>query len=283
MHFRSLRVFATLITRIVLALPLHAQTTPAPTQKLAFEAVSIRPSDPKNTPERMFGILPTEVRVKGMPLGVLVSMAFMRQGYSRDMLTGAPAWTYDTWYDVDAKYDESTVQALTKVNYAERNELVKPLIQQLLADRCKLVYHRVPVQIDAFALVVSKGGPHLTPAVDGQPEPQQAVPTADGGKMVPFHRGELPAILHFFHATTADLARDISGTGVIVLDQTGITGHYNYDVPRTDQDNPGLDTDADIYTRAHFLDISALGLELKPIKVPADKIVIDSMEKPSPN
>ena len=282
MRSPTLRIFAPLLTSILLSLPLQAQTTPAAQTPLAFDTVSIHPADPKEQ-VRMWGIQPTMYRAMGVPVSVTFDMAFIPRGYpARDLYQGMPAWGSSDWFDIIGKFDEPTAQAFTKMTVLERQENIKPLLRAMLADRFKLVFHAVPVEIPGFALVVSKGGHKLTPIVEGEAAPTQAVQLPGGGKMVPFQRGQLPAVLHFFHATMGDLVRQL-GQGVPILDQTGLTGQFNFDVPRTDQDNPGLDMDADAYTRAHFLDVTPLGLELKPIKVPADKIVIDSIEKPTPN
>jgi len=282
MHSRSLYLFATLATGIVLAAPLHAQTAPPPAKPLAFDTVSIRPADPNEQP-RMFGVQPSMFRSMGMQTKITIDMAFLKQGYpARDIIQGAPAWVESDWYDIIGKFDEPTAQAFANMTITERQQNIKPLLQAMLADRFKLVYHTVPIEIPGFALVISKGGHKLTPIVEGEPAPDRAVPLPGGGKMVPFQRGQLPAVLHFFHATMADLVRQL-GQGVPIIDQTGLAGQFNFDVPRTDQDNPSLDMNADAYTRAHFLDVTPLGLELKPIKVPVDKIVIDSIQKPTPN
>ncbi len=283
-HFSlSLRIL--LLATIASALPLRAQSVPPAEKPLAFDVISIKPSDP-NTKLRRWGVQPTMFMAQGMPLSITIDMAFVPRGYpARDMLQGVPAWaatSSSNWYDIEGKFDENTTQAFTRMTVPERQENIKPLLQKLLVDRCKLVFHREPIEIQGFALVVSKGGAKLQPAVEGEAEPDRAVTLASGGKMVPFVRGQQPAVLQFFHATMGDLVRQLA-MGVPIIDQTGISGQFNFGVPRTDQENSGIDMDADAFTRAHFLDLTPLGLELKPIKVPVDKIVIDSIEKPSTN
>jgi len=277
MHSRSLCILVTL----VITLPLRAQNAPAPTPKFAFDAVSIRPADP-NEQGRMAGFQPTMVRAIGMPLSVTLNMAFIKQGFpGRDLIQGMPAWANNDWYDITGKFDEPTAQALAKIKTSELQGYIQPLLQALLVERCKLVFHRVPTEVPGFAIVISKGGPKLTPAAEGEVRPDMSVRLIDGGRMVPLLPGQ-PPVLHFFHATIAELARQLAAN-VPIVDQTGLAGQFNFDLRRTDLDNSGLDTDADPYTRAHYWDIAPLGLELKPIKVPVEKIVIDSIQKPSPN
>jgi len=279
MRFPSFRIFTSFVAMAVFILPLHAQTAPPPTQKFGFEVVAIHPANP-NEQVYGYGIQPTMIRLR---LYAVVLDALLKQGYPpQDLIAGLPNWVRGEPYDIEAKFNDNTAQAFAKMTTDERREALMPMLQQLLAVRCKLIYHRIPTELPAFALVVHKGGPHLKPAIEGEPTPEGAHPWPDGAKVTGFQRGG-PAIMHFFNAPMADLIATITMPGLILVDQTGLTGRYDFDVPRADQEHPGLDMNADLYTKAHFYDISGLGLDLKPIKLPADKIVIDSMEKPTEN
>jgi uncharacterized protein (TIGR03435 family) len=74
-----------------------------------------------------------------------------------------------------------------------------------------------------------------------------------------------------------------------VLDKTGLTGKYDFKLAFSrDPDTPMLpgmslpptnDSEPTIFDALH----DQLGLKLVAIKIPLDEIVIDHIEKPSPN
>jgi uncharacterized protein (TIGR03435 family) len=74
-------------------------------------------------------------------------------------------------------------------------------------------------------------------------------------------------------STGASFAEYLSLTlGSHVEDRTGVTGEYDFALRRWQNDD-GSDS----------LDVEALGLKVEPIKVLRDTLVIDHIERPSPN
>ena len=63
-----------------------------------------------------------------------------------------------------------------------------------------------------------------------------------------------------------------------VEDRTGLTGKYDFVVPRR---SDLLSTDD--LSRSTSWGIEELGLELKPSKIPMEPLVIEHIERPSPN
>jgi len=272
---------------VTLAVPaLHAQATPAKpadaSQSGAFDAVAIRPAAPWATGASRRLAVDTYSAIN-MPIATTVSTAFFAPGLPvRDLLQGLPSWASAERYDITAKVDGATATQWKGLTPAQLHERAMPLLQGLLADRFKLVYHRVPAEIQGFALVVSKGGARLEVAPPDEAAPARpSIPQAEGGWIVPYSRGENPHMT-MRNVTIGQLVRNLS-MGVIILDQTGLTGRYNIALPLTDPSQEGIDTEASAFERAHYWDVTLVGLELKPIKIPTEKIVIDSMERPSAN
>jgi uncharacterized protein (TIGR03435 family) len=81
----------------------------------------------------------------------------------------------------------------------------------------------------------------------------------------------------------AEFANDafIVGIDRIVVDRTGLTGRYDFELIYTRQSfpEPSPDASPDIFTALQ----EQINLRLEPIKAPVDVLVIDHIEKPSGN
>jgi uncharacterized protein (TIGR03435 family) len=159
-------------------------------------------------------------------------------------------------------------------------------LQAMLADRCHLVVRHVPgAEQPGYSLELGKHGPHLTESKPGEVLPE-GVELADGGLVVPWRDGEARR-MRFYGATMAEFARQLSqGHGHPVRDHTGLTGRYDFSVNWIDDSDSkvpaGFVPFDDSEPLSHW-DIDALGLHLRPIKVPIDALVIEHIEKPSEN
>jgi uncharacterized protein (TIGR03435 family) len=82
----------------------------------------------------------------------------------------------------------------------------------------------------------------------------------------------------------ASLATQLSGVGVPVEDRTGLKGKYQLVLKRIDMSEAqnGM-VSMDEKNPANVWDLAALGLKVVPIKLPAETIVIDHIEKPTEN
>jgi len=85
----------------------------------------------------------------------------------------------------------------------------------------------------------------------------------------------------------AELANHLNGVspGHPVQDRTGLTGKYDFVLKRIDmseEQDGRVSLDA-IPAPNDIWDMGALGLKVEPIKIPAETIVIDHIERPSEN
>ena len=246
---------------------------------LAFDVVSIRPS--ADTALTSFEVSPKsdEYRAFGRSLGFTIEMAYfpIRMG-SRDRIVGAPSWVWNDRYDFVGKVGEPDVpewQHFSQRGFMAPNPMLQVLLQKALADRCKLLVRRVPGQVDGFALVVAKHGPNRKRLVEsklGDAVPDEAVPIALDGRMVGIVSRDNP-VLHFYQTSMAAFVLETSGPGAPIEDRTGLQGKYKFDLVRLGTD--GVPS-SDWY-------LAPLGLKLIPAKIPTVKIVIDHIERPSPN
>jgi len=251
-----------------------ATATPAPP---AFEVVSIRPSQPNGPGGGGSAILPDGYHIR-MPIWFAIQVAYFppNRWNWENRIQGGPSWLIRDSYDITAKVSGAYLPEWTRQRdlKPEQQVLLQQMLQSLLADRCKMSAHRVPSTISGFALVIGKGGPHLTLSTPGATLPT-GMKLPDGGIWVPRRRTDPPEI-HLYNATMADLAEELgSGSDAHpIIDKTGLTGHYDlvlpYDYDRAD--GPDM----------HW-DLNALGLRLEPLTIPFTNLVIDHVEKPSEN
>lgn len=246
---------------------------------LAFDVVSIRPSSARPNQVHL-QVMPGGDRYEaiGMPLGWTILMAYfpIRMG-STDRIVGAPGWVWNDMYDVVGKVREADLPAWQKLSerlLTPKNPMLEAMLQRALVDRCKMVVHRVPTPVDGYALVVAKHGPNrknLAESKPGESIPKEAMRIGLDGRMVPIYPGREP-VIHFYETSIAALILEISGSTVIE-DRTGLSGKYRFDLTSLGTEGvPSSDWD-----------LAPLGLKLVPIKVLSEKIVIDHIERPSPN
>jgi uncharacterized protein (TIGR03435 family) len=243
---------------------------------LAFDVVSIRPV--RDTGDRFFSTTGNEYRAIGAPLRRTILWAYFPiRMASKDSIIGAPSWVSNESYEFIGKVGEADLpdwQHFSQRGLLAPNPMLQIMLQHALADRCKLVIHRVPGQMNGFALVVGKHGPNRKNLVESKPDdviPGEAVSIALGGRMVGFSRHDDP-VLHFYQTSMASLTLEISD-GAPIEDRTGLSGKYKFDLTRLGTD--GIPTSD--------WDLAPLGLKLIPTKIPTEQILIDHIERPSPN
>ena len=250
------------------------------TRSLAFEFVSILPS---NAGDRDWQLVAdpngNEYRALGMPLAYTILFAYFPRALQRkERLLGTPDWVWNNKFDFVAKVAPEDIAAWH--NSLERglgapNPMLEAMLQSALTDRCKLAFHRIPAKVKGLALVVGNPGPNPERLVKAGPYetvPDNAQEIPDNGRVVPVTSPDVP-VLHFYKTTMKSLVAFLSKSGKLVEDRTGLTGIYDFALPRLSRDgDPSVDWD-----------VGVLGLRFESIEAQTENIVIDQIERPSPN
>ncbi|WP_263418399.1 TIGR03435 family protein [Terriglobus albidus] len=242
-------------------LPIWQNAAPPPISDnpLAFEAVTIKPSDPNLSGGTYFRVQGRHVLAVNVSLFDLLSLAY---GLHPKQIVNGPRWLDTSRYDIDG---------VPTMEGRPNRDQQRQLFRALLADRFHLVFHYEQRELPIYALLLDKGGPRLT-RTSRQPQDgtnfsytNQIVLTAKNASM----------------ATLAD-GMQASFLDRPVVDHTGLTDRYDFTLKWTPDDSPARDTpDAppDLYTAIK----EQLGLKLVPTKEEAKALVIDHVEVPSAN
>jgi len=245
-------------------------STPAPqgpqAKRAAFEVASVRraKSDCSFT---TYGGPPGRYTALCTTLWGLIYNAY-RVRSMKDYPAGLPPWADKDSFDVEAKANDDTVAAIRKLSSKEQEQLTRDMLQSLLADRFQLRVHYESKMQPVYELVLAKGGSKLKPLPADQ--------KSGWGK---FDRGEVT----FRNKSVAEFANGLSFSNVVgrtVVDKTGLTGNYDFNLKWTPDDQQGTpDSGPTLFTALE----EQLGLKLEPAKGLVDTLVIDHVEKPSEN
>ncbi|HLX00330.1 MAG TPA: TIGR03435 family protein [Candidatus Acidoferrales bacterium] len=274
-------------------------TEAAKYEKFVAEVVTIKPGDP-SAPARLLGI-----GFGGDKFGArnATLMEMVRYSYSLaprgedGHVTGGPNWDNSDRYDVDAKMEPSVAEALWKLPPEQRFKAMQHLMLAILKDRCQLSVHRDVKELPVFTLVIAKGGPKLKEASPEElvlPAPDSDARGGYVGPRLGWSRGSIAG-----QATTIPRLVNLLQMllGRTVIDNTGLTGSYDFTVQYTPDEMGGAaptasptgaeDQSASIPGEIGPSLFTALqeqlGLKLQSGKGPVEIIVIDHVERPSPN
>jgi uncharacterized protein (TIGR03435 family) len=220
----------------------------------------------------------------------LVQAAFLLQDYQ---LEGLPAWTRNERYDVVAKLDAR----LASLNQPDGFSPIWSLaLRALVVDRFQLQSHREVRQRPVYALTVAREGrvgPNLKRTeFDCDALREQTVAAArSGGTPPPTNtpqrvrcgmRSSNGQVLYggsSFDEFRAFLSRAV---GRAVVDRTGLEGKWDFTLTYATeaQLRSGQPTDApDLFTAL----VEQLGLKLESATGPVEMLVVDRMERPTPD
>jgi uncharacterized protein (TIGR03435 family) len=230
-----------------LALPLSAQH---------FEVAVIRPTQAAEGAGTSFNVYEGgRIRIVNEPVKLLIRTAFRVQN---SQIAGGPAWLETDRYDIEAKTGRPEKPAPPTLG---------PYLQDMLAERFHLKFHRELREQTVWVLVAAKGTVKLKEAADGD---ASAMNTTGGTKS-----SRLVAA-----ATSMAMLAGYVGNrlGAIVLDKTGLAGTYDFAL----EWSPGLEPEATAPSLTTALR-EQLGLRLEQEKAPVEVLVIDSLERPTAN
>ncbi|MGC1872107.1 MAG: TIGR03435 family protein [Acidobacteriaceae bacterium] len=276
--------------------------------KMEFEVATIRPNKPGAFIPPNFGLDagdsydspdPHGRFSADFPLSVYIEFAYklwLTRDQEKAMLANLPKWVAT---------DSFVIQGMAPGDPTK--DQMRLMMQSLLADRFKLAVHFETQQTSVLALVLAKPGktgPKLRPHAEGPPcsvhahlqsqssaakIPDVFPPYCGGYVAIP---GPDHTVLFGSRNTTMKLiAASLPSVGAVgrpVVDQTGLAGNYDFTLEFTPESTALSPAAAGTQQSAQgptFLEAlkEQLGLKLKPTKAPLNVLVIDHVEKPSPN
>lgn len=255
-----------LLTVLFAQLGIHAtmlrtQDSASDNRAKTYDVVSIKPS--KFSVSGGTQELPDGFRYSNMALDTFVDGAYgMENG---DHVIGMPLWAKSDHYDIDGKVDSDTAERWKKLSYKERWKQEQPMQQAMLADRCKLKAHFETREMQAYDLVIAKGGLKIKDA------PPDEMPT---GRM---SDGQVTARAMQIETLIAALPKD----GRLIVDKTGLGDRkLDFDLKWTpDNSRSAADSGPSLFTALE----EQLGLKLVSSKSIGKVLVIDHIERPTPN
>ena len=255
----------------------------APT--LAFDVVSIKLNN--SGPEASWGYREANDGIYGKNVSMWILLQYSFGVFEPYRLLGAPKWAMTETYDFEAKFGETTADTLRRMTPDQRTAAKSQLWRSALEERCHLQSHTEMKEMPVYFLVVADSGPkfHESTATDVGPN------GVWGGRGV--RNGAVN--WNAKHVPLSQLAGRLSaelGENRLVIDQTGLTGHYDFTLSYADPHlvASAAPNDASVPSASDPTGVSIftalqeqLGLKLKPSKGPVQIIVIDHLDHPGPN
>ncbi len=276
-------------------LPGLAPAGPPVDPETRFEVASIKPFDPSGDRLRI-SMTPGRYDVAGLPSQLILGQALM---VPVDRIIGLPDWITRERYTIAAKAADGAPPNALPV-----------MLRNLLKDRFKLATHREMRELPIYNLVFARNDKRFGPALKetsaecraiisarleavqrGGPVPAPLDP--DGCSSALINPG--PGIASFKGIPMAMIVTILTqSVGRTVLDKTGLTSSYDFTLKWTPDPGsggltpfglpPGAPPPADPDAPNLFTALQEqLGLKLESARGPVEVVVIDRLEKPTPD
>jgi uncharacterized protein (TIGR03435 family) len=242
--------------------------TPPPTR---FEAVSIKLHVADERPGIDFVTQPGRLHVVNNPVANLIGNA-----YGNHKFVGGPEWIESDRYDLEATASGSP-----------NREQMMQMLQVLLADRFRLKIHPEQREESIYHLVVARGGLRVQKKTNencvqvDRTHPREAPSNPCGNNWVRSTGNHLR-----WTVVNNDMQHMVGALGMAaghpVVDKTNITGTFDLDLEFAGQ-RPDSEAVIDPSVPSIFAALDQLGLKLEPAKGMVDVLVIDHIERPTPN
>jgi len=267
---------------MLIVVPVFAQTSDE--RRPAFEVASIKLHVNAGAGSGLAGFqnIPGSPRMDmmGVTFKMLMEYAY---GVRNFQILGGPDWINSERYDIHAKVEDDSVRVSTKSRDLSTPDPMTLRIQSLLEDRFQLRMHREPRELAIYELAVGKGGSKLQLSSDqSAPEPD----SQDRGSLS-IQRAQAGWTLQATAIPMSSLITVLSNQiGRPIVDKSNIKpGLYDVNLQWTPNRPP---TDGALADDPEGLPIvtavqDQLGLRLVSSKGPVEVLVIDDVQKPSPN
>jgi uncharacterized protein (TIGR03435 family) len=280
---------ATVAALFALATAQIAHTASQANRDLFFEVASVKPNRGDGPTES--GTQPGgRVTMINVPVRMLIRSAYQVQD---EQIVDAPNWINTEHFDVVAKA-AAEIPRPTPDNPGP----LPSLMRSLLVERFKLAVHRETREFPAYALRLARRDGKLGPQLHRSTADCAAIAAARGGSAGPPPSGTDRPRCGIRAAGGEMIAGGLplsqlasllsSMVQRVVIDKTGLTGIFDFELKWTpDRTPPGTpastapgDPDApSIFTALQ----EQLGLKLESAKNPVEVLVVDHVERPTPD
>lgn len=254
----------------------------ASAQQPVFSSISVKLYDPKGSPPRvMIHDSSDGFSASGVTLRILLQRAY---GVEDNQIAGGPSWMNSAQFEVEAKIDDATAQAIGGMTPQEAGEAHQHMMQAMLESRFHLTVHHEKRDLPVYALVVD-GAAKLHEATPGDTYPNgfRGPDGGSGAGMIRMGVGELVCQAVPVENLTRILTEQI---GRHVIDKTGLAGKYDFslkwlpDVVTPSADKALPPPEAAVPSLEAALQ-QQLGLKLESATGPVDVLVVDQAEMPA--
>jgi uncharacterized protein (TIGR03435 family) len=237
----------------------------------SFEVATIKPSL-LALPGKNAGFSGGRYRSRNTNLNDLIALAY---GLHAKQIVGGPGWFGSDLYDIEGKPDAEGVPS---------DKQIKIMLQKLLVERFKLTFHHEKKELAVYVISIASGGPKMTKS------------TSDPNALPTFGFRGLGHLV-VTNMTMTDFAIWMQA-GVMdrpVVDKTNLPDRYGFQLNWTPDETqfaqfrsvgrvvPPPSNDLNPLPSLYPAMQEQLGLKLEPTKGLVDVMVIDHVEKPSPN
>lgn len=254
----------------------------------SYEVATIKPLDP-NTASDMVRLGP------GVTLSPLSIRRYIMNAYGAiypPQVIGGPDWINKDAYVINGKVPDDLQSAFQKATREDRINQIRMMEQCLLADRFHLKAHYETRVLPVYELVPSRNGLKIT-EVPAPPERKPSDPptrprpddSLAPGSMMSKPKGNGVRVLNGRAIKMQLLTRVIGGDvgNRPIVDHTGFSGYFDItDLTWAPLGDAAAASQPDAPSLAGALE-EKLGLRLVTAKDPIEVLVIDRIDRPTPN
>jgi uncharacterized protein (TIGR03435 family) len=251
---------------------------PVPIKAMAADAhptldvATIKPSKP-GAQGKGFGFQGTHFRTFNFDVNDMIAIGF---GLHAKQIVGAPDWLATDLYDIDGVPDVPGRPDIKQMG---------DILQKLMIDRFALKFHREQRELPVYVIQLAPGGSKMTETTAAPNDPQGFG-----------FRGLGDLVVRNMSMNDFAFGMQSAVTERPVVDQTGLTGRYDFTLKWTPDDSqfaqfrgavppapPAAGDNPNAPPSLYTAMQETLGLKFTATKAMDDVIVIDHIEKPSAN
>jgi uncharacterized protein (TIGR03435 family) len=270
--------------------------------KPAFEVASIKPNNSGAVRNGIFMPRTDRFQQNNATLRQLVRSVYRRRAFETPQVVGGPGWVDSDRFDITAKIEDGagTLEQLYIPDGKGSPGRALLMLRTLLEERFKLVVHQETRDLPIYALTLARSDGKLGPKLvrsdvdcekviadladairkTGRPPvgpPGQAPPCSTGGPPGKFTGNDIT--MQMFADVLISSVNRMDAVDRVVVDRTGLSGGFDLALDWTPDELSAAASGTSIFTALQ----EQLGLKLEPARGPVDVIVIDRVERPTPD